>query len=86
MSRIVLVILIYHGHKPIDNINLLGSQQRRNVFPVRYGQTYEVKLSFKQKTGRCIPVEVEIIVVISINIRFIEVAVMKSVGIPSVIC
>jgi hypothetical protein len=25
MSRIVIVILIYHRHKPIDSINLLGS-------------------------------------------------------------
>jgi hypothetical protein len=40
MSRIVIVILIYHRRKPIDGINLLDSQQRRNVFPVRYGQTY----------------------------------------------
>jgi hypothetical protein len=47
MSRIVIVILIYHRHKPIDRINLFGSQWRRNVFPVRYGQTYRVELSFK---------------------------------------
>jgi hypothetical protein len=40
MSRIVIVMLIYLRHKPIDSINLLGSQWRRNVFPVRYGQTY----------------------------------------------
>jgi hypothetical protein len=25
MFRIVIVILIYHRHKPIDSINLLGS-------------------------------------------------------------
>jgi hypothetical protein len=25
MSRIVIVILIYHRHKPIDSINVLGS-------------------------------------------------------------
>jgi hypothetical protein len=25
MSRIVIVILIYHRHKPINSINLLGS-------------------------------------------------------------
>jgi hypothetical protein len=25
MSRIAIVILIYHRHKPIDSINLLGS-------------------------------------------------------------
>jgi hypothetical protein len=38
MFRTVIVILVYHRHKPIDSINLLGSQRRRNVFPVRYGQ------------------------------------------------
>jgi hypothetical protein len=47
MSGIVIVILIYHRHKPIDSINLLGLKQRRNVFPVRYGQTYRVELRFK---------------------------------------
>jgi hypothetical protein len=47
MSRIVIVILIYHRHKPVNNINLLGSSRRRNVFPVRYGQMYRVELSFK---------------------------------------
>jgi hypothetical protein len=50
MSRIVIVILIYHCHKPVDNINLLSSYRILNVFPVRYGQTYRVELSFKQKT------------------------------------
>jgi hypothetical protein len=35
MSRIVIAILIYHRHKPIDSIHLLGSQRRRNVFPLR---------------------------------------------------
>jgi hypothetical protein len=44
MSRIVLVILIYYHQKPIDSINSLGSQRRRNVFPVRYGQTCRVEL------------------------------------------
>jgi hypothetical protein len=47
MSRIVIVILIYHRHKPMDSINLLGCYRRRNVFPVRYGQTYSVKLGLK---------------------------------------
>jgi hypothetical protein len=47
MSRIVIVILIYHRHKPIDSINLLDSYWRRNVFPVRYGQTYRINISFK---------------------------------------
>jgi hypothetical protein len=47
MSRIVIVILIYRRHKPIDNINLLGSYRRRNMFSVRYGQTCRVELSFK---------------------------------------
>jgi hypothetical protein len=58
VSRIVTVILIYHRHKPIDVINLLGSQRRGNVFPERYGQTYRVdcwvELNSKQKTGRWI--------------------------------
>jgi hypothetical protein len=35
MSLIVMVILTYHRHKPIENINLLGSKQRRNVFPMK---------------------------------------------------
>jgi hypothetical protein len=47
MFRIVIVILIYHRHKPVDSINLLGSQRRRNVFPMGYGQTYRIELSFK---------------------------------------
>jgi hypothetical protein len=47
MSRIVIVILIYHRHKPIDSINLLSLYLRRNVFLVKYGQTYRVELSFK---------------------------------------
>jgi hypothetical protein len=46
MSRIVIVILIYQHHKPVDTINLLDSERRRNVFPVRYGQTNRVELSF----------------------------------------
>jgi hypothetical protein len=33
--------------QPIDRINLLGVQQKHNVFPVRYEQTYIVELSFK---------------------------------------
>jgi hypothetical protein len=36
MSSTMIVTLIYHRHKPTDAINLLGSQWRRNVFPVRY--------------------------------------------------
>jgi hypothetical protein len=44
--QIVIVMLIYYRHKPIDSINLLGSLWR-HVFPVRYGQTYTVELSFK---------------------------------------
>jgi hypothetical protein len=36
MSRIVIVILIYRRHKPIDSINLLDLKRRRNMFPVRY--------------------------------------------------
>jgi hypothetical protein len=30
----VIVILAYYRHKPIDSINLLGSKQRRTVFPI----------------------------------------------------
>jgi hypothetical protein len=47
MNRIVIVILIYHRHKPTDSINLLGLWRRRNVFLLRYGQTYRIELSFK---------------------------------------
>jgi hypothetical protein len=47
MSIIVIVILIYHHHKPTDNINMFDSYRRRNVFPLKYGQTYRVQLSFK---------------------------------------
>jgi hypothetical protein len=54
MSRIAIVILIYHIHKPIYKVNLLGSSRRRNVFPVRYGQTYRVELRFKLKIGQWI--------------------------------
>jgi hypothetical protein len=44
---IVIFMLIYHRHKPIDSIKLLGWYRRRNVFHVMYGQTYRVELSFK---------------------------------------
>jgi hypothetical protein len=37
----------YTIYKHIDSINLLGSYRRRNVFPVKYGQTHRVELSFK---------------------------------------
>jgi hypothetical protein len=47
LSRIVIIILIYHRHKPIDIIGQLGLYRRHNVFSVRYGQTYRVQLSFK---------------------------------------
>jgi hypothetical protein len=36
MSRIVIVILIHHRYKSTDS-----------VFPVKYGQSYRVELSFK---------------------------------------
>jgi hypothetical protein len=45
MTRTVIVILMFHLQKHVDYINLLGSLQRRNVFPVRYGQIYRVELS-----------------------------------------
>jgi hypothetical protein len=47
MPIIVIVILIYHRHKPVDSVNLLDSLRGRNVFPVRYGQTCRVELSFE---------------------------------------
>jgi hypothetical protein len=40
----------------IDNINLLVSQRRRNVFPV--------ELSYKQKTGRWIMPRIVIVILI----------------------
>jgi hypothetical protein len=43
----VIVILIYHHQKPTDSINVLHTYRRRNVLPVRYGQTYRVELCFK---------------------------------------
>jgi hypothetical protein len=45
MTRTMIVILIYHCHKPIGSINLLDSKQGRNVFPVSYGQTYRIERS-----------------------------------------
>jgi hypothetical protein len=62
MSRIAIVVLIYHPHKHVDNINLLGSLQRRSVFPVMYGQTYKIESSFKQETGRWI-ISIKVIVI-----------------------
>jgi hypothetical protein len=50
MSKIVIVILICHRHKSTDSINLLGSLRRRNVFPVRYGQTYRLEFYIKDRT------------------------------------
>jgi hypothetical protein len=35
------------------------------MFPVRYGQTYRVELSFKRKTGRWIMSKIMIIVLIN---------------------
>jgi hypothetical protein len=46
MPRVVIVVLMYHRHKPVDSINLLGSWRKRHVFPVRYGQTNGAELSF----------------------------------------
>jgi hypothetical protein len=50
MSRIVIVtyILVYHRHKAMHSINLLGSKRIRNVFRVRYGETYRVELSLSK--------------------------------------
>jgi hypothetical protein len=43
MSRIVRATLIYHRHKPIDSINLLGSKRRRNVFPVSLNTRQDIQ-------------------------------------------
>jgi hypothetical protein len=45
MPSFVIYILKYYRHKPIDCISLMDSWWRRNVFPVRYGQTYGGQLS-----------------------------------------
>jgi hypothetical protein len=51
---VVILVLMYQPHKPIDSINLLGLQRRRNVSPVSYGEVYRVELSCKQKDiGQC---------------------------------
>jgi hypothetical protein len=55
---------MYHCHKPIDSINLLGSWRRRSVFPVKYGETYRVELSFEEKTGQWIMYRVVIVILI----------------------
>jgi hypothetical protein len=52
MSRIVIVALIDHRHKPVGSINLLGSLRKRNVFPVRDGQTYRSYLIMSVKKAR----------------------------------
>jgi hypothetical protein len=46
MSRIVIAILIYHRQKPIYIINL-WAHSGDVMFPVRYGNTYRIELSFK---------------------------------------
>jgi hypothetical protein len=51
MSSTMIVILIYHRHKPTDAINLLGSQWRRNVFPVRYEHYPPRVLNKRQDDG-----------------------------------
>jgi hypothetical protein len=51
MSRIVIVILMYHRHKPIDD-NL------------RYEQIYRLELSFKEKRGWGIMSRIVIIILI----------------------
>jgi hypothetical protein len=49
MSRTVTVILMYQLHKPEDRIDMLGSQQRHNVFPVRY-EDYPSCVYIKDRT------------------------------------
>jgi hypothetical protein len=58
MSRIVIVVLIYHIYIPVESINLLGSNRRRNtrMFLVRYGQRIELSSIFLSKShddGQC---------------------------------
>jgi hypothetical protein len=45
----MIVILMYHRHKPIDRINLLGSWRRSKVFPVRY-EHYQPCVLIKDRT------------------------------------
>jgi hypothetical protein len=48
MSRTVTVLLKYHRHKPIDRINLLGSQRKRSMFAVRYEHNPSCVLNIRQ--------------------------------------
>jgi hypothetical protein len=50
MSRIVIVILVHNCHKPIDSIKLFVSLRRRNMFSVRYGQTFRVEFLVNDRT------------------------------------
>jgi hypothetical protein len=52
--KIKININIHHRHEPVDSINLLDSQRRRNVFPLMYGLIYKFERSFKQKTEQWI--------------------------------
>jgi hypothetical protein len=51
MSKIVIVVLIYRRHKPIDRINLFGLYWRRDVFPVRYEHDPSCVLNKRQGYG-----------------------------------
>jgi hypothetical protein len=64
MSRIMKFILMYHSLKPMDSINLLGLVAETENFPVRYGQTYRVELSFKLKPGQWIMFRIVIVILI----------------------
>jgi hypothetical protein len=43
---------------------LLDSWRRRNLFPMSYGQTYRVGLSFKEKTGQWIMSRIAMVILI----------------------
>jgi hypothetical protein len=45
MSRIMIVILIYHRHKPMDSINLLGSRSE-DVMCFLWGMDKPTELSW----------------------------------------
>jgi hypothetical protein len=53
MLKIVIVTLLYLRHRPVDNIKLLGSWRKSNVFPNKFPNK-PIELSFKQKTERWI--------------------------------
>jgi hypothetical protein len=51
ISRTVRFILMYLRHKTVDRVSLLGSQQRPNVFSVRYEHYPSCVLNKRQDDG-----------------------------------